>query len=117
MSNPLAQVPASVVIGGGVDQSVVFKDGTSEAVKVKLVPFRQASNYLENVGDPAKLVEFVCGKPEGWSDNLTDDCVFEIDRIAREINDPRIDRWLERQAQVVETMKPKMARLSGQISS
>ena len=121
---PTQQVPASVVVAGGKSFSVIFSDGTSAVAFVPLVPLRSAQRYLELQGDPNELIEEfikcpISGNTENWTDSLNDDSLFALDAELRAINDPRIDRWLDRQAKVVEVLKPKMERMakSGSMNS
>lgn len=113
----MQQVPASVVIAGGFCLNVIFADGKIAEVKVPLVPLRKAQQYLELQGDPNRLIEAcvscpISGKNENWTDDLTDESLWALDAELRRINDPRFDRWLDRQSKVVANLKPKMESLS-----
>jgi hypothetical protein len=110
---PANPIPADVVINGGKEILVYSRDGkSSETVKVRLVPLSQASKYLDLVTDIAQFVEFIVGKPKGWADCISDDSLFELDALAKELNDPRIDRVLARQKSTVERLAPKARELS-----
>ncbi len=110
--NDQEKLPPTVVKNGEIEILVFKHDGTNEIVKVKLVPLRQVEKYYERIFDLPAFAEFVTGKADGWADTLDDDSLWEIDRLAKAINDPRFDRLLTRQTQTVEAQKPIMARAS-----
>ena len=103
-------LPSHVIINGVVAAEAVKLDGTNEAVSVRLIPIRLAEDYFVKEANMAEFVELSCSKPAGWADSLTDDSLYQLDRISRDINDPRFDRLMsQRQVQVVAALA-KMAR-------
>lgn len=108
-------LPAAAVVNGGTEIEVKTIDGKSEKVKVRLVPVRQFDDYMKVVFDQPAFVEFVTGKDKGWADNLTDESMSAIDEMGRKLNDPRLDRHLDRQMAVVNQAKP-MAEKAGALT-
>lgn len=82
---------------GYAEATAKLADGTTEAVQVHAVPIRQIAAYAAALDKPHAVVELCCRKPEGWADGLTDDSLYELDELARNINDPRLARWFKRQ--------------------
>jgi hypothetical protein len=107
------KIPPLVLINGASKILAKFNDGHTEEVVVNLIPISKVIDYLNIIAEPEKFVEFVTGKSPGWADTLTDDSIWEIDELARAMNDPRIDRYARRQKVTVERLKPIMSLVQG----
>jgi hypothetical protein len=103
---------AATIIAGSQPLIVEYREGAKEQVNVILVPLSKAGKYIENAGNFSAFVEMACGKDEGWADTLTDDSAYAVDELFRKLNDPRIDRYVQRQTAAVGTML-KMAEKFG----
>ena len=104
-------VPVSTQLKGGAEIRVTFNDDRpAEAIVVPLVPIRKAMDYLNVVGSLPEFLAFITGKPDDWVDALTDESTYAIDSKAKELNDPRIDRFMTRQAETVEKLVPLATR-------
>lgn len=142
---PINEIPASVMINGGhtVTVRVRAKDPMNpsgepkieeQKVRVRLVPLSQAGEYLDLVGLMPEFVAFCCGKflpvPEDkkgtmdphtpdieWVDTIIDDDLFALEAECRKYNDPRTDRWLERQKATVKRIGPKAQEIKDLTSS
>lgn len=115
--NDQDKIPADVLINGGMEITVTLKTGAKETVKVLLVPLSKASRYVEFIDDLTLFTELVTAKPAGWADTLEDDSVYEIDELAKKLNDPRIDRFLQRQLKTVERMAPTAQAMRKAVAS
>lgn len=95
---PETQKPSSLtIINGKASLPVKLKSGADAVVEVKLVSFAEADKYYILLADLPAFVQFMTGKDEAFYEELSDDAVFAIDALAKEINDPRFARFLERQ--------------------
>lgn len=111
----IAAIPTDVLINGYQTVKARWLDGTTEEVKVKLVPVTKVAKYLDIIGDPGRYVEFMCGKPADWADRLHPDSFEEIDTLARSLNDPFVDRFLTRQKSILQKLAP-MKNLAASMS-
>ena len=91
------RLPSDVLINGGKDLIVTLRDGTTKTIKVRLVPLSECFRYYETLGEMAHFIDFITGEKPGFADSLADDDAFEIDRVAKELNDFRARRFLVRQ--------------------
>lgn len=82
---------------GGVEMIAEKQNGERETVKVRQLPIRKLTDYAQNMNNEAAMVELFCGKPEGWSDELTIDCFVAILQKGEELNREHFFAWLQRQ--------------------
>lgn len=113
----IAALPTEVIINGGQSIKARLNNGTTEEVKVKLVPIGKVASYLEKIGDPGAFVDFICGKPKDWSDTVEPDSFMEIDELARKINDPIVARFLKRQQRMMQGIGPMSKGLTAFMNS
>lgn len=111
------KLPAAVVINGGSKITVHKLDGTTEEVRVRLIPLSKMVDYLNRVGDITLFAELVCEQSPGWADTLSFDSIYQIDELARAINDPSLARYVKRQTAAVGQMKDLVETLSGLTNS
>lgn len=78
---------------GGADVAVIFRDGTSETIKVRQLPIRLFQMYLAAIDQEARQVELYCDKPEKWSDTLTNESFELIIEEGERINRDFFSRW------------------------
>lgn len=95
------KVPVQTNINGGKQITITHFDGTEETVTVRLVPLTLASKYFEHVSEIVDFVALAVDKTAVDVAKWTDDTIFAVDKLARELNDPRFDRWLKRQEEAV----------------
>lgn len=50
-------------------------------------------------------------RADGWADSLNYDSIFEIDRLAQTLNEPRVPRFIKRQQEVLSNIST-MAKLA-----
>ena len=102
---------------GGESVVVTFRDGTTETVIVNLMSLRQLQGYISGIENVSDLVELACKKPKGWADELMPDSALKLDEVARRLNDPTLDRLIERQMVAIQKLKPMMSKLGALTSS
>ena len=68
--------------------------------------------YMDRVGDLISFVELIASKPAGWADTLTDDSIYAIDTLGRELNNARLSRMLDRQVAAVGNLKPLATKIA-----
>jgi hypothetical protein len=100
------------ILSGGQQHSAVMRDGTTEAVTVRLMTLRELQGYIAGIDDLSSFVEMACAKPKGWSDGVSPDSLFTLDEAARALNDPILDRLIRRQVSAVQKMKTMMQNLT-----
>lgn len=81
-------------------------DGSAEALTYRLPSLRQMGRYLTLLADTPSLAEWLCGQPEGWADQWTDDSLYALADAVEEQMRPRVAAYLERQAAQAERMAP-----------
>ncbi len=91
---------------GGRTMVAAFNDGTSETVQVRQLPIRLLPQYLAAIDDEPKLVELLCDKPSGWSDNLRLDSHAAILAAGEEVNSESFFAWLRRRVSRQERLAP-----------
>lgn len=85
---------------------VTKRDGTTETVEIRELTGRELNKWLEAVGDEGKLVELICGKPEGFADTLTLASYDEVISQGRELNEPYFYKWYQRMLERNERLSP-----------
>lgn len=113
----IAATPTDVIMNGGQSIKARLANGTTEEVKVKLVPIGKIAAYLDKIGDPGAFVDFICGKPKDWSDTLHPDSFMEIDELGRKLNDPIVARFLNRQKDMMKGIGPIRSGLTAFMNS
>lgn len=91
---------------GGRTIVAAYIDGTHEPVKVQQLRIRQLPEYLSAIDDEPKLVELLCGKPAGWSDNLRMESHEAILAAGEELNSESFFAWLRRRVSRQERLVP-----------
>ncbi len=84
---------------------IVLMDGTKSEVKVRQLPIRQLATYDTKQADEPALVEFLCGKDEGWADLLTHESYEAVVTTGVEINRGPFERYIARLAERLDVMK------------
>jgi hypothetical protein len=100
------------ILAGGEQHAAALRDGTSETVTVRLMTMRELQGYLNGIDDISAFVELACAKPTGWADKLAPDSLFALDEAVRRLNDPILDRLIQRQVSAVQKMRPMAAKLA-----
>jgi hypothetical protein len=103
---PQENISVAALVSGGEEIAITLADGKREALYVPLVPLRHAMKYVTLMENQSDFIEFACKKPEGWADTLTDDSAYAVDAKVKALNDPRIDRYMERQSVTVASLTP-----------
>jgi hypothetical protein len=86
-------------------------DGEAVAIEYSLPTLRKIPEYIDNGGDDAALLEYICKKEEGWADQFTDDSVYKLlDQVGEQMN-PRKAAWLKRQAAKIAQITKDKAQL------
>lgn len=106
----LTAAPLTILTGGELI-SVNMRDGSTQGVVVRLMTMRELQGYMTGLDDISGFIELACAKPKGWADELAPQSVFDVDEAARRLNDPTLDRLIQRQVSAVQMMKPMLARL------
>lgn len=72
---------------------------TLERVYVRQLPVKDYPRLQQLIaqGDECRLVEFYCGKPDGWAETLRPDTHTQIIEAAEELNRDFFSRWEARQ--------------------
>jgi len=96
-----ATIPADVLMNLGQTITVKNHKGEDIEVKVRLVPIRELSKYLDVVSSLPDFIQFVTGKDAAFVDTLSDDACYEIDRLGRLFNEPRLEPFLARQRELL----------------
>jgi hypothetical protein len=91
---------------GGRPVVAAYLDGTHETVKVQQLLIRQLPEYLAAIDNENKLVELLCDKPSGWSDNLRIESHEAILAAGEELNSERFFAWLRRRVSRQEQLVP-----------
>ena len=91
---------------GGRMMVAAYVDGTTETVKVRQLPIRLLPQYLAAIDDEPKLVELLCDKPAGWSDNLRLESHEAILAAGEELNSESFFAWLRRRVSRQERLVP-----------
>lgn len=95
---PETKKPSSLaIINGKASLPVKLKNGADHEVQVQLISFAKVEEYYKLIGDLPKFVQLMTGTDEAFYETLSDDSIFAIDNLAKELNDPRIARFLQRQ--------------------
>lgn len=102
---------------GGENITVAYMDGQTETVLVRLMTLRELQSYIVGIENVSDLIELACKKPKGWADDLMPQSALAVDEVARRLNDPTLDRLIERQVSAVQRMKPMMQKLTVLASS
>lgn len=105
-------VSPMTILTGGEQLVAKLRDGTTETVTVRLMTMRELQGYITGIDDISAFVEMACKKPAGWADNLTPDSLFDLDEVTRRLNDPILDRLIQRQVNAVQKMRPMAAKLA-----
>jgi len=100
------ELPSQIITIGGQKLPIKMRDGSTSEVLVGLVEIANIGDYLSNIGDVNRVCEICTGNPIGWSKTVDDESIYEIDEIARKLNDPRVGRWLKRQQAAMSEMMP-----------
>ena len=99
------------VLGGGVEITVTKIDQSSEAVKVRQLPWRDLPSFGSLQGDEAALAEFLCGKQRtGVTERLrnahiTEYRLTELIRQAEFEQIPAIEKELNRVRTEIEELE------------
>ena len=83
-----------------------------ERVFVREPALAKLPELMSLIGDMSGYVALVTGKDSDWVDSLEDASLYDIYDTGRALNDPRFDRWMERQLQTVQDLKPVTDKLS-----
>jgi hypothetical protein len=105
------ELSSDTIINGRRRVVVKFLDGRPEEIHVKLIPISKLAEFIDNIGSVPKVIAMATGKDEAWIDSLSPDSVFELDEIARTMNDPQIARWAARQRAAVTKTRGMMEEL------
>lgn len=109
--------------------SVVYRDGTQEAVPVYALPVREIGQWaaLDSAGTIESEVQLVerhcCRKPEGWADTLSPESYDAVLAKGEELNRPiyarvrsRADQRAREWAGVAESQNKLVMELGARIS-
>lgn len=97
---------------GGKSLEVEYLDGTKETVTVRLLPMRAIlKEWAALHADEPAMVEFLCGKEEGWADTIRPESHVAIIDAGDKLNDPTYAAWVTRQAADIEKAKKHGALL------
>ena len=105
------------ILLGKQDVVVTLRDGTKETVSVSVLSIRKIQDYMLLQDSLADTIELVCAKEKGWADTLTLESAFELDEIARKLNDPFLEKFIQRQMNAIAKMKPMHQKVTDQVSS
>jgi hypothetical protein len=95
-----------VTLLGGVTYNATKLDGSIEEVRIAQVPIKSFPDYLNAQEDEPRMVEMFCGKPKGWSDQLTPGSFEHIIAEGERINADFFSRWVQRRLARQEKLMP-----------
>jgi hypothetical protein len=73
-------------LNGGVNVRVKMRSGLMIDVLVRQLKNRELRKFGVLLDDPCALAEMLCDKPDGWSDELELESMFELVREGRRVN-------------------------------
>lgn len=112
---PAPVIDPSVVVLGGQEIPVEFKDGRpAEYVKVRILEIEHFGRFIDLLKSEHELADFVCAQPPGWSATVTTDSLLDIAEKAEALNFTRALRWIERRAGVLSRLAPANAAAKAQ---
>lgn len=85
-----------------IEVPVMFNDGTTDLVIVRFLPQRMLRGVIDLCDKESQLIEYVCDKPENWTDNLSDGSFVALLEKSRELNQRRA---LEHGRRVLENLQ------------
>ena len=97
---------ANTIIQGGVVLTVTLDDGSQEQVTVRLLKIKQYADYMTFSQDEEKMADFLCSKPEGWSETLSAGSLLDIMDAGHDLNFQNACRWANRRMEFGEAMLP-----------
>lgn len=101
----------------GTDLPVKFKDGGTEAIRIRVIPpheYLQFSEALALQSGEAAECAFYCGRAESWAADLDLESFNAVLEAGQQVNFPRYSAWFERQARKVKLLKNPIAEASGE---
>jgi len=98
------------ILAGGSDLNVQRLDGSTEAVRVRLLKISEFPDYLRLVDDEPTLADFLCGQEKVWSETLSPGSVLDICEKGHELNFENACRWGQRRASLNEALLPIAVR-------
>ena len=87
---------ATATLVGHVEYIAKKDDGSTEVVKIQQLKIKQYPELVAVLGDEPAMAEFLCGKPAGWSDSLTNESLFEIVAEGEKVNQDFFLQWVPR---------------------
>lgn len=107
----------NIILLGGTNIDVSFRDGHSERVLVRELPIRLLPKFMELQDKEDQLSELYCDKPEGWDDTLLPESHERIIQTGGDLNFPILDRWVARKVAAVGKLTPAVNQVKGLMSS
>lgn len=101
-----ARIPPTVIAAGGETITINLRDGTTAAVKVRLLEMEHFLDFVSRLEDENLLAEFVCAQSPGWAKLVTVESILEIAEKAQALNLPAARRWMQRRADLKTTLEP-----------
>lgn len=89
------------LIWGGREVAVRHRDGRAETVRVRQLTVRELEGYLPLYGDEAARIEYACGQPKGWADDLEPAAHEALVAVDQELNLDFFSRWRRRRMEAV----------------
>lgn len=97
---------------GGVEIQVQKIDGTTEKVTVRQLRIRDYHKYLDFLDHEQECAELLCGKPEGWSDTLTNESIVAICDKGADINMDFFLAWVRRRKERAASLTASTTRFA-----
>jgi hypothetical protein len=98
------------------DQRAVasMRDGSTQNVTLRQLPIRALRTLADTLanGDEGAQIELFCGKPQGWSDNLTMDSAVALLQQGQALNEDFFVSWASRQQALAQRLLARMSPLS-----
>lgn len=102
---------------GGEPVTVTMRDGSQETVNLNVITIRQIPAFADALGDECSLIEMVTGKDPAWVDSLTPGSHADLVEKGRELNDPLLESWMERQMKTTGWAEGKLLPLMQKLSA
>lgn len=101
--------PRFTILTAGVDFEIALLDNSKQTVKVRQLPVRLMSAYLEAQGDEPKMIELATGLQPEVVDSLTQESHADLVAKIEEVNADFFSAWGNRQKARVAKIKAAFA--------
>jgi len=91
---------------GGSELTVTYRDGRTEVVKVRQLIIDDYPKLLKVLDDEPAQIDFVCDRPNGWSNTLALESFEAVLQEGDKLNEAFFTRWLQRRMNKQEKLLP-----------